>query len=92
MIFKIIILLVSCNIAFANDRLLEESSPVESYVGITQQGVGLEAQFVTCDVYLKDCPRRTVKHRVSLNHSGSTQKESFLKTHGFDVHKSIPKN
>lgn len=92
MIFKIIILLVACNVALANDQLLEESSPVESYVGIAQQGIGLEAHFVTCDVYLKDCPNRTVKHRVSLNNLGQTQRESFPKTHGFDIHKSIPKN
>ena len=92
MIFKIIILLVACNVALANDRILEESSPVESYVSITQQGVGLEAQFVTCDVYLKDCPSRTVKHRVSLNNLGQNKTEPFPKTHGFDIHKSIPKN
>lgn len=92
MIFKIIILLVACNVALANDQLLEESSPVESYVGIAQQGIGLEAHFVTCDVYLKDCPSRTVKHRVSLNNLGKNQTEPFPKTHGFDIHKSIQKN
>ena len=62
--FRALLVLLLCNPTQANDRLLEESSPVENYVGITQQDIDRQVYFVTCDYYLQDCPIRTIKHRA----------------------------
>lgn len=52
--------------AMANEKLsvLDRVNPIDEYVNIGQQGYGEDVSFVTCDRYIDDCPKRTVKHRA----------------------------
>lgn len=40
-------------------------NPIDDYIGVAQQGGKNSSVYVSCDIHIKDCPVRTIKHKAS---------------------------
>ena len=65
-VFGAVVTALAIGQAIANEKLsvLDRANPIDEYVNVGQQGYGEDVSFVTCDRYIDDCPKRTVKHRA----------------------------